>query len=171
MSPAGSDRRRELIFNKVRVLAHEKLLNIFPVLPDTPLAAKLPHALANKLNQRVSQLLMKLDPWLCVPQAGKAVRQEAGRQRKSPPQLCTGSSKDWDAAVSNLIQCVGLLQEQPQTPQMRGAACRRSFMYKDFNGESMPLSVQRLLDYAMFTMGSTGGSIMEQGFHQVAEVT
>lgn len=167
LSSAGSDRRRELIFNKVRVFAHDKLLAIFPVVPDTPFAAKLPHALAIKLNQRIAQLLLKLDPWLCVAHAGKGARQEAGsgRQRHALEQMRTGSSQGSQAAVSNLIQCVGLLQEQPQIPQMSDAAYRGFFaMQQGLNGESMPLSVQRLLDYAMLTMGSAvGGSKMEQG--------
>jgi hypothetical protein len=148
---AGSDRRREVVLNSARVFAHAKLLEIFPILPDSQAALQLSHASASKLNQRVAHFLLHLDPWLCVPP-----RQV--QRHKEQPQ--SSSSQRSQAAVASLVYTVIGRRGHSQNDQaaVRLHADSRVMQQQVSAGPALTLAVQRLLEYAMHVMSCVGAS-------------
>lgn len=142
------------------MFAHDRLLPIFPNLPD---AQKQSDASTAKLNQCVALLLLQLDPWLCVPHTGRAARKGHRQQQQQQQQLCTGISQGAEAAVDHLVytavrlgQALLLQSQGGDRGNPTHGDCR--MMKQGSDGTPLLLSVQRLMEYAVHVLGAVGGS-------------
>ena len=159
---AGSDRRREAIFNRARVFAHDRLLVVFPILPEAQAATK-PDSADGKLNQHIAHLLLQLDPWVAALHKPKTARKGQKQQQQQPQQLVSrGGSQGSEVAVVDLVNAAARLQQASMLQEQGGDGRNRIHggclsLGHGSEGTPLPLAVQRLLEYAMHVIRGVGG--------------
>ena len=139
------------------MFAHDRLLPVFPILPDS---SKTPAAVDAKLNQRVAILLLQLDPWLCVDHTARAAR-KCPQQQQQPQDYSRGASQGSEAAVAHLVHTAVRLRERSMLQEQGGDGGNRkhgcgSSLVRGSQGAPVTLGVQRLLEYAVHVVRAVG---------------